>query len=663
VRHLLLYLSHSGDPHRSAVGPVLAAAAERVGWGFECYFARLGRGRHFGGGDPEAARPGWPEGGLVAGGRHMDHLAWLGAAYRLVALGDPTSPLWPALETLGAEALARSLDPAELFRSAFDRLGQRVPTTVLVLDAGPQGRRGLRVAPYLYPSFLAGEAVMGVDVSIGAEGRSRLEELGAGSFRGLYVERSRAAGFPGGLDFTDGAVGGEGYASLTSKLAHRHRAWGRGVLLGDPDLVAAQLPKARRLRLLPLYGRPQTEVIARARELVRGAREPVYGRQYDDRDFLALAEHGHGLQIVDPAPPFDAGADVPRPRGRLEGRSENEEPDDDQLARWAEEGRVLATVLFWSGMIREVDCLPRLVDLAATLQLRAGLVLTTEVVRHTADPLLSLLASPRDRGGVGGLLEPLLAGTGYGVAAEALLPPGVLEDRLRVARAEMETLLPEGLPLRGWWALLDTSLVPVRTSRVGWREGRPVFRFRPRGPGSVSTRAVGEEVGGRDLRARAGNVIRRWNLDRFLDPLRPFEDARPGPFEERIGRAVAAAGFSYQWTKAGFGRPRVAFRDGTLVALPFTAGNWDGWTPFYTLGHPADVVLAERRLLGSGRPGWLAGTIDSPLWAFSGEVLEHGSRMYRIAELIARGGRSGRLLNVTPNTIARYARLLEEGQG
>jgi hypothetical protein len=97
------------------------------------------------------------------------------------------------------------------------------------------------------------------------------------------------------------------------------------------------------------------------------------------------------------------------------------------------------------------------------------------------------------------------------------------------------------------------------------------------------------------------------------------------------------------------------------VALPFTAGNWDGWTPFYTLGHTTDVVRAEGRLLRSGRPGWLAGTIDSPLWAFSGEVLEHGSRMYRISELIARGGRSGRLLNVTPNTIARYARLLEEG--
>ena len=56
----------------------------------------------------------------------------------------------------------------------------------------------------------------------------------------------------------------------------------------------------------------------------------------------------------------------------------------------------------------------------------------------------------------------------------------------------------------------------------------------------------------------------------------------------------------------------------------------------------------------------LVGTIDSPLWALSGEILERGSELYRIAELTARGGTSGRLVNVTPRVIARYARVLDE---
>jgi hypothetical protein len=54
-------------------------------------------------------------------------------------------------------------------------------------------------------------------------------------------------------------------------------------------------------------------------------------------------------------------------------------------------------------------------------------------------------------------------------------------------------------------------------------------------------------------------------------------------------------------------------------------------------------------------------TVDGPLWALSGEIWEHGSVLYRIAQLAARGGRSERLVNVTPNVVARYARLLDDG--
>jgi hypothetical protein len=113
------------------------------------------------------------------------------------------------------------------------------------------------------------------------------------------------------------------------------------------------------------------------------------------------------------------------------------------------------------------------------------------------------------------------------------------------------------------------------------------------------------------------------------------------------------------WSKAGFGRPRVLQREGDFVALSLTAGNWDGWSPFYTLSTAADLARAERRLLRGG-PGWLVGTIDSPLWAMSGEILERGSTLYRIARLASAGGRSGRLVNVTPNVVARYARTLGE---
>ncbi|MGH3032003.1 MAG: hypothetical protein ACRDNE_14810, partial [Gaiellaceae bacterium] len=456
---LLLYLSRVGDPQRTAVGPALAAAAERAGWDFECYYDNRRRGRHFGGGDPELARPGWAAGSLVAGGGHAEHVLWLATAYQLVALGDPGSVLWPALEAVGAEALVRSTDPAELYAAAWERLGEPLPAAVIVVDWTPQGRYGVRAAPYVYPAFLAGEPVLGIEISAGEELRAALEGLGARAFRGLYVAGERASAFPGGLEAAEGEIGDGDYAAFTAGLAARHADWGRGVLLGDPELVAAQLPKARRLRLLPLYGRPQTDVIEAAAAAIGKAAEPVFGRQYDDRDFFALARLGHGLQLLDPDPPFDAAhrlARVPEPPS---GPAE-EEPDDEELERWADEGTVLVTLLFWAGMVREVHCLPRLLDLAAELELRGGLILTADSVEHAAGSGLALLAAHQERGGVLGLLEPLLGSTGAGVAAETLLPPGTLERTLVDARRRVAERLPARLVPRGWWPLLDAPLVP-----------------------------------------------------------------------------------------------------------------------------------------------------------------------------------------------------------
>lgn len=656
---LLLYLSRAGDPQRTAVGPALAAAADRAGWDFECYYDDRRSGRHFGGGDPELARPGWAAGSSVAGGGHAEHALWLATAYELVALGDPDSVLWPALEAAGAEALVRSADPAELYAAAWEHLGEPLPADVLVVDAAPQGPHAVRAAPYLYPAFLADEPALGVEVSAPAELRAALERLGARAFRGLYVARERASGFPGGLDSAEGEVGDDDYAAFTAGLAERHAEWGRGVLLGDPELVAAQLPKARRLRLLPLYGRPQTDVVEAAADAIARAVGPVFGRQYDDRDFFALARLGHGLQVLDPGPPFDAAhrlSSVREPASALPV----EEPGDEELERWAREGTVLVTLLFWAGMVREVHCLPRLLDLAAELELRGGLILTADSVEHAAGSGLHLLGATRERGGVLGLLEPLLGSTGAGVAAETLLPPGTLERTLADARRRVAERLPAGLAPRGWWPLLDAPLVPHRSGRLGWRNGRPVVRFTPRG-GSAVPVAAGR--GRPDLRALAGAGVRRAGLERLFEERRPFDERRPGDLDKTVAEAVRAAGFSYMWSKAGFGVPRILLRRGEFVALPLTAGNWDGWSPFYTVGSPRDLARAERRLLRRREPGWVAATVDSPLWALPGEVLERGSVLYRTAELAARGGNSGRLVNVTPNVVARYARLLDDRAG
>ena len=150
-RPLLFYVASAEDPQRRGLGPALAGAAERAGWEFESYYDALRKGRHFGGGDPDAAAAGWPNGGLVAGARHLDQVLWLASAFEIVACGDPSSPLWPTLEACGAEVLARTSDPVDIYAAVFERLELPLPATVLVLDGSPQGRGNVVAAPYLYP--------------------------------------------------------------------------------------------------------------------------------------------------------------------------------------------------------------------------------------------------------------------------------------------------------------------------------------------------------------------------------------------------------------------------------------------------------------------------------------------------------------------------------
>ncbi|ALG72316.1 hypothetical protein VY88_31655 [Azospirillum thiophilum] len=678
---LLLYLAHGGDPQRVAVAPVLAAAAERAGWAFDLYYDGRRSGRHFGGWEEGNRTEATGSGSLMAGGRHLDHALWLTTCYRVVALGDPASPLWPVVESSGECAL-RSSDPAALYETAFRLLGQPIPDEVAVLDMAPQTPLGIVAAPFLYPRLMAAPC-LGIEAGADVALRERLEVLGARRFVGVCVDPVRARRFPGGLDAVEGKVAGESYASFSAGLARRHAAWGRGTLLGDPDLIAAQLPLAAAKRLLPLYGRPQTDVIERAADLIRTGADPVYGRQFDDHDFFALGRLGRGLQIVDPDPPFASTAALPLRIPEPPRPVTDFEPDDATLRRWAAEGRVLTTLVLWSGMIRELHCIPRILDLVAATGLRCGLVVTVDSLTQSSPADLALLAVPEERGGVLGRVELLLGSTGRGVCAEGEMDEGELGRLLTDARAEVASMLPPGLMPRGWWPLVDAPLVPGRTPRLHWEEGHPVLRISPR-PRPAETPAAGATASedapshivpapaapihtappdappAMDARRLIGNALRRYRLDRFYEAWRPYDSARPGPIRPEIAAAVRAAGFDYMWTKAGFGSAGPALVDGGFVALPFTAGDWDGWSPFYTLRNTAQVRAAERRLTRSGKPGWLASNIDSILWMLPGEVLEKGRALFQVAQLVAGGGGTGTLVNVTPHTVARYARILAD---
>jgi len=234
---------------------------------------------------------------------------------------------------------------------------------------------------------------------------------------------------------------------------------------------------------------------------------------------------------------------------------------------------------------------------------------------------------------------------------------------LRDSVDELRGFLGRDRVPRGWWGVMDAPMVArLRPPRLMREPDAPFVRIRYKRRVEVaggSTPAGGSTLvrPRRDLRS----VVRASPLGRLFEPLRPFDGYEPGPPGRRVLEAVRDAGFEYAFTKSSFGgAPAVVSGIDGLTTLNYTVGRWDGWTPFVTVNTLSDLVHAERRLLHDGGPGWLVGTIDSCLWAFTGPIWQRAGKLRAMCDWLVAGGSSGRLINVTPRTVARYAKILRD---
>ncbi|HEY7349037.1 MAG TPA: hypothetical protein VH599_12060 [Ktedonobacterales bacterium] len=697
---LLLYLTADTNPARNAVAATLSWAAEAAGWFFEVYYDAYRLGDHYGGGDPAALPAGVLTGGTMIGAHHYERLYLLLHRFDTVALTAGPAAFGPTLEQLGVPRLAVS-GFAETYSRAFEALGAAIPEEAVIIDTQPR-RDLVGIDAYLYPE-IAGRRALGLEINalqqddipqlaqmgvrrlqtlfLGTQGSKKLEGL-CSAHSGLAAQDRAAIQMPGPLDTLEPE---DDFATLTERVARRWLArCAGGWVLADPTAVSAWLPDAWRERRLAIYSKPQQVVIQRLAAELRQSKTAVLGRQYEDGDFFALSSLGLAFQLIDPCrPPFPvlrlAGYDwsSSEQADGIAGR----EPDDEQLRAWAREGRVLVSLIFWTGMIRELENLYRVIDVVALSKMKGGLALTVPALEYQPEAPLELLRTPLERGGVFPYLEMLLASCGIGAAIESRMPEGKLADYLQAANQTLERLgVPRAWRPKGWWAVMDPVMLPLPkpklpiTARA--QAQAPFLQLRYHSPAAAQAPAIvlpddAADAAGAPVPSapaprlpvtrRLGDWAREHGLRAALAPYRPYEFFAPGPIRKEAIEAVRAAGLSYMFSKAGFGRePAVLYQDATCIALNYTVGHWDGWTPFETINSVGDLRRAERRLLAAKRPGWLVGTLDTCLWAFTGPIWSRAAGLKAIADFVARGGDSGQLINVTPGVVARYARLIHE---
>ncbi len=718
---LLLYLTADANPAKNAVAATLAWAAQAAGWFFEVYYDAYRLGEHYGGGDPAWLPPGYLTGGTMVGAHHHERLYLLLHRFETVVFTDGPVAFLPTLEQLDVPRHAVS-GFADLYTRAFKVLGQSMPEQAVVIDARP--RRDLAgVDAYLYPD-IADKRALGLEITaltvddvrgLAQAGLRRVQlslvgERGQQKLKGLLAEITVALKLDEPIDVL---APEDDYGSITERVVRRWRkprsGWVEepvgGWVLADPTAVASWIPDASRDRRLAIYSKPQSLVLKRLKDElweVSGLERTVFGRQYEDSDFFALSALGLPFQLIDPCrPPFpvlrmteyrwETEQAAPQANRQTPLNLADSEPTDEQLRAWAREGRVLTSVIFWTGMIREMENLPRVLDLVALSKMKGALALTVPAMEYQPEAL-ELLRVPLERGGVFPHLEILLASCGMGAAIESRLPAGFLSDYLQESNYELERLgVPAEWRPQGWWATMDPEMLPLPRPKLPLtpklQAQRPFLQLRYHSPAStavVPPPPLPEEIEEAEhpapadgdtramppahtparrpgLKRRLGNWVREHGLRAMLAPYRPYEFYAPGPIRKEVVEAVRGAGLRYMFSKAGFGTPpTVLYQDADFIALNYTVGHWDGWTPFETINTVDDLRRAEKKLLRAGRPGWLVGQLDTCLWAFTGPIWERAHGLREIADFVARGGDSGRLINVTPRVVARYARLLND---
>jgi hypothetical protein len=668
-RKLLLFFAKFPDFSTSPIAATLAWLCRSRGWSFDTYYDSYHAGVHFPGGDWRDLDLGKLTGGTVCADRHFEEFYHLLLQFDVAAVTIGESVFGPTLKRLNIPVLVESAKANQIYRAAFAHLEAPLPGTVIMIGANLNpALKGLEA--FLTPEIWFRQA-LGVHETITDEELNDVCEPGRPILcvcvDDSVIARLKERGYT--VQVIDRAAGADDYLNVTKRLAMRWASTANGWLLGDPALAVHWLPKSCEDRLIPIYGIPQLQIIEELADVIRTKDSVVYGRQSSDHDFFALSKLDMPMQVIDPCrPPFQSVRHLNHTWDHM-GRDNRDllvpEYSDEQLREFDNQNKVLISLVFWNGMIRELVNLYPLMDLIATTRLRCGFALTSETFEYMVHPPLELLTIPLEDGGVYPLVEVLLGSCGAGVGIESLMDSSKLGERLvRALSVIRHKVASERYMPTGWWGTMDVNL----ERRSWWQKPAPIQFYhewpwmRLRIP-ARQPRFADQRTGNPGWLERVRASSRALGLSPFFEPLRPYENYRPGEIKADIVQAIKSAGLSYMFTKAGFNAlPDVQYLDEEFVALNYTAGQWDGWTPFETVNSLRDLKKAEKRVLRSRRPGWIVSTIDTCQWMFGGEFWEKAPKLLDICRFCSSGGDSGNLLNVKPFTLARYARILADAR-
>jgi hypothetical protein len=637
TKNLLLFISSYSNPHKDVAAATIAWLAKEIGWNFELYYEAYHSGKHF--------LPRFSEdhfGSTAVGGFHLERFLFINKLFnvKFAILGNPKLFSSHFLKSIGADIIVETQDLLEFYKNIFSYFSVRFPKELVVVgtrpflgtskipsrDAHPRlfkkiikksldkfrptqkgvSQNLVNASPYCYPEIYYRNAL-----GVACTTPSSFDFQKIDDFEDVYTlfapdeieEDLKNKGF--NVKAVDKFQPSDTYWSVTNRITERWLKDSNGVAFCDPVLTSYWLPWLCRHKKLAVYETFMEPVRDQMRDLVLRTEDRIlYGRHSSDQDITELSKDDIAFQIMDPGRPLFPIVEESNYRMHKPEKSYYEfEPSDDTLKSYADKRKILCTVLFYCPDIRHAEVLPRILELATLTKMKMGLAITAQWYQLVPE-ILEMINVPIENGGVFPNVEPLLcsAGIGVGVEANGFLKEITLRKHLKEAKRIISEIAgSESLP-KGHYPFLD---------------------------------AIKDYPYSKSVLKRTGNA----------DP--PF-------------KTIEELDFEYSISYSSPGKPKVLYKSDSFTAINQTSKHWLPYSPFLVMSNPREIENIELRLTLMRKPGWIIAAFDSPLWLFSYDHWRKANKLLNAASYILRGGPTGKLINTTPHTISRYARILDE---
>jgi hypothetical protein len=567
-KKMLMFISSLELTEVSVIIPTIAWIAEKKGLIYEAYLESERDGTLFA-----------KTGSTVIGGNHFQQFNYLNAYYDIsYVIYGKVGLYQSSIKSFAADIIIETDDIDELYEALKNKYQVSEEHTVLFDAAyGKEGTSSHEFIPYFYPEILFREA------------------WGYIGERGNYEDRTD-------LTYIEAVADDARVEDISSKVANHFADDTKGVAFGDPDIILSVMATLCRDKYVSLYGpvvkkdnkdivvSAYTEEATNVMDVIeklteKSGNKVIVGRQTGDGDIFELGKRGICIKIMDPnRPAFPSVTTIPYQWNNKTRGWDEEEPDDEELIKYAKQGKILTSLIWHSGEIAHNEAMVNLMDLGSFTGIKMGF--GVHAARYqTSLQLWELLSIDRSQGGVRGLIEPILHSGGMGIMTEFNCPPEYLKMHCEQANKEISAIAGKaGMP-KGYMSFLDTDLKTLTD------------------------------------------------------------------INEDIFKAVEDVGFDYFISSALPGRNRIVYNGKQMIAFNQTPRNVCAGSPYVRMSVVEDLYESERM-----SPGWVIGTLDSPVVAFSPYIWNKGNRFMEIVNWMVHGD----VINVLPHTISRYARILRE---